>query len=1765
MSHPMLSRKPLNAWLKDLLGVAAGLGAAAPLAAFANPTGGHVVAGSASISNPSANGTVVHQNTQGAIINWQQFSIGSGQYVQFVQPSSSAVVLNRVTGGNASVILGNITANGQVFLVNPFGILFGKSAVVDAQGFVASTLDLSNSDFMHSHYAFVKDSGAPDASVVNQGSLSGARGGYVVLMGDYVENDGVINAENGRVVLAAGGGALLTLGNDDLISYKVDKATLARLAGVDNAGRITADGGGVVMTADVANALTATAVNNSGFVAAHSIKSENGVIVLSARGGDIEDSGTLDASATQAGVKGGDIIIRGDGHTEIAASALIQTQGDHAKGGFIELSGHTLALRGQVAAGRGGDLLIDPSRINIVAGGGILQASVGTGSIGTGFIDTKLNAGSNVTIVASNSIGHVGGTSITATGAGNLKIATGSVPIGGSCGIGDICVGTLLPTITHQSGTINLTGLTINIKGAFTADASHGNVIVNNVTAAKGIVLTGHTISAGALSASNGAVTLTGNGNAPPGNGITVTGNIKGKSVTLTENLPSTASYGGNINVTGSIDATAGSISISAVTTAPQSMNIVVHNLTASKAVTLSQEGHRGRISFGNVIAGSGGSATHVGLKVSTVTLGPSASGGNISGGKVTATGGVQLQTNVIGAGGRGGNVNMSSIQGKYISINAHAASGASVNVGALHAVGTATNDGVSVFASDSAGNNGANIKVSGGGIRANKGGVTLHAQGGSDSGGNVIVNGAISAAGLVNILAVNEGCCGGSVVINSGGVKGKFINIQARDAQASNLSGARIVIHGNVTATGTAPPLSPSVGVFLEAGSAGVPNGAPSIDVHGNVTASHGVVNLIVAGNNGGRTITLGSSSGGAWVKGAVKAQRVNISVGGAGAGGNIDVGAITTLGSGFNGGASIQAGGGLGGGHITVHGGITIGGSDLFIDAHGGGTRSVTVTGAINVAGPFGAVNLTASGNSTTHGGRITAGNITAKDVRLFADGGGKSGAAITLGNLAANSISLGALNHHGGSAVISAGKLTASHINVNASAAAASGQAAHITLGAITAVNANGDAGVGIFASGKANSVSLSTVTVSGHAQFSPNEAGPPTLNPVGARFEVITRGGSSDAININGNVTVSAFAATSSPVGGDAVVAIAAFTGSGSKAVPAKLMANINGNLTVNAARDAHLLVHGSASGALAVKAGRSIDDTLPASEGGSGNMPLLVLDASAIALQAGANIKLSGASLGVVGSAGTGGIAGDHVVTNLFGLGSIAPNAAFIAGGTLNLGNVSGSINYLLIEAGAIGTLGTLTLNSGALVQLTTANATDTLGVGNGAGTTVYSAADITQFAGDNVVIGGSALTGTMTVGTANLGSMAITLLDNGTIKSSGLLTAGSLTLVAGVGKVDVTTDTASVTVVSGASVLVDNTAFTGSATLAVANANASSIGNLTFEFGGDGMLATDVSIAGGLTLLAGGNLDISGRKITAPLQVQLVAGFQGPNQALLAKNITLTGVDINTKVFSAAAGGSILDAGTAGTITANGLFMSAVQGNIDLHNTQLNIGSGSVSGVIGDPSAAAVLALAGLLGGNFKPNGTFVAGGGTITLGGLDFSGNYLYLQADSINILGTVATTPGAVIQLAPFTPTHSIGIENTTPNGDDSNFLNQNLLGLFAGDTILIGRTGESGAVDLGTNGPFTLAPGTNLIIDTSGVVTGLSTVTSTGLVTTLDALFSSISFQPPTAGEIDPTSGSNSDAQQKKQELIEFIEGGGQGGGTITQDTGTASVCH
>jgi filamentous hemagglutinin family protein len=151
------------------------------------PTGGQVTAGAASISS-TASTLTVNQSSQRTAINWQSFSVGSGATVNFVQPNASAVTLNRVVGTEQSVIAGAMNANGQVFLLNTNGVLFSGTSSVNVGGLVASTLNVSDADFMAGRNTFT--SNGSKASVINLGTLYAADGGYVALLGNQVKNEG---------------------------------------------------------------------------------------------------------------------------------------------------------------------------------------------------------------------------------------------------------------------------------------------------------------------------------------------------------------------------------------------------------------------------------------------------------------------------------------------------------------------------------------------------------------------------------------------------------------------------------------------------------------------------------------------------------------------------------------------------------------------------------------------------------------------------------------------------------------------------------------------------------------------------------------------------------------------------------------------------------------------------------------------------------------------------------------------------------------------------------------------------------------------------------------------------------------------------------------------------------------------------------------------------------------------------------------------------------------------------------------------------------------------------------------------------------------------------------------------------------------------------------------------------------------------------------------------------------------------------------------
>ncbi|MEI6732748.1 MAG: filamentous hemagglutinin N-terminal domain-containing protein, partial [Comamonadaceae bacterium] len=302
---------------------------AAPPVATALPTGGQVVAGQGSIAQAGAVMTVTQTSTR-MVNNWQSFDIGQSAAVNFVQPSASSMVLNRVLSAEPSQIFGNISANGQVFITNPSGVIFGANAQVNVGGLVAASMNLSGDDFLAGRYTFT----GPGGAVTNLGQLSAREGGLVALIGATVDNAGNVLAPGGQVALAAGQGARLELGSSGLISVALDAASAAK---VQNSGLIAADGGRVLLTANRAAQALGTAINQEGVVRANTLTNRNGEIWLGGGAGDVQVSGQLLALGANGGEKGGKIVVTGEKVT-LAAGSLADASGK-AGGGQVLVGG----------------------------------------------------------------------------------------------------------------------------------------------------------------------------------------------------------------------------------------------------------------------------------------------------------------------------------------------------------------------------------------------------------------------------------------------------------------------------------------------------------------------------------------------------------------------------------------------------------------------------------------------------------------------------------------------------------------------------------------------------------------------------------------------------------------------------------------------------------------------------------------------------------------------------------------------------------------------------------------------------------------------------------------------------------------------------------------------------------------------------------------------------------------------------------------------------------------------------------------------------------------------------------------------------------------------------------------------------------------------------------------------------------------------------------------------------------------------------------
>ncbi len=547
--------------------------------AYALPAGGQVSAGSADISYAGARVNVT-QATNNAVINWNSFNIGSDEAVQFYQPSASSIALNRIHGANPSAIDGSLNANGQVWLINPNGVMFGKNAQVNVGGLLATTSDIDNGRFISGDYTFTHP-GNPLASIFNYGHIQIADGGIAALVGPNVTNDGLIDARLGKVQLGSGDTFTLDLYGDGLINLAASPSITSQL--ISNNGSIIADGGSVLLTAAAAGNVVNSLIDMSGIIQANSVGNQDGHVTLYAEGSNavpgniaadkglkqgeslVQISGTINAIGQNAGETGGTIAALAD-WVGIKSGATLNASGN-AGGGTIMVGGDfngagdtptatTTVVEGSTnlyanatSFGKGGIVAVWSD--NSTSFSGNIEAEGGPNGGDGGFVETSGHELMGVgTVNAGAPHGNAGTWLIDPT---NILIDQTTCTGAGCFSANSIgtSLGTTNVTITTTTGSITLdnsTTITDSGSATTTLDFEAGTDIYLGTSAA--ITNSG----TGKLNVTFDADTATGGGAIYMDTGSSITtlgGNITmgGQGTPLTKNAVGDATYGNGITI----------------------------------------------------------------------------------------------------------------------------------------------------------------------------------------------------------------------------------------------------------------------------------------------------------------------------------------------------------------------------------------------------------------------------------------------------------------------------------------------------------------------------------------------------------------------------------------------------------------------------------------------------------------------------------------------------------------------------------------------------------------------------------------------------------------------------------------------------------------------------------------------------------------------------------------------------------------------------------------------------------------------------------------------------------------------------------------------------------------------------------------------------------------------------------------------------------------------------------------------------------------
>ena len=736
-----------------------------PLSSSANPTGANVTGGAATVSGQGTSRVTIDQSSDRAFIEWNSFSVAKGESVRFIQPSASSVTANKVVGVAPSEILGAVSANGRIILINPNGVFFGKGSTVDAAGLIATTLDLDKDSFLAG--GKLKFSSASDlsASVVNEGTLTINDAGLGALVAPHVRNSGALVANLGTAVLASGKAFTVDFAGDGLITFALGEGIASTLVGADGqplkaqveqAGEVAA--GRIVLSAAAAREVVNQSVNVSGLVRAGSagrnadgsisLRGSNSVAV--AAGAEISGAKvTIDADnvSVSGQVSAGSLQLTGDQVSVLTGAALSTGGGSILVGGDWQGSNGvrqalttTLEAGAMIDAGQGGKVVLwsdvtNANSVTTVAGtvralGGRIETSGHVlelpGVVQAGIGGTWLLDPTNVTITTTSSTGTLAG-DLANAGLTNIKATDIQTAVNAGSSVTVLATGTFtLSTPLAFAPAVGVTGsLTLNNLAGTMGASTNVTIATTGGVSNSGLGAVNFNIF------SNGTITLS----AP----IASTNGPINVALQSANQTTSNTGVANNISISSNITTRGGYLVIDATGGTINGLGTSAPSIT--RGADLATSGKGGSISINAAM-----NTTTSGAAVSATTP-----GGNLV---VATSGQFGLQTQTLGRADIGGSATLSLKGGNQSNTNGAYCWLLGTGTGYFKARGDIIADARTPFALNTT------IWVQGAPITSYAGSITLYSSTAGSVGGfgQMAIQAPITAYGPITIQALGEG-----------------------------------------------------------------------------------------------------------------------------------------------------------------------------------------------------------------------------------------------------------------------------------------------------------------------------------------------------------------------------------------------------------------------------------------------------------------------------------------------------------------------------------------------------------------------------------------------------------------------------------------------------------------------------------------------------------------------------------------------------------------------------------------------------------------------------------------------------------------------------------------------------------------------------------------------------------------------------------------------------------------------------------------------